>query len=281
MFVSLIPLLWIPVIILTATAAEFHTHYCGLNTTSYKNTTYYLNLIIVLDSLASDNTVNDSKFVNKSAGSSHPDIAYGVYLCREDVLPNDCRNCLLEARGDINKTCPSSIDAVFWKDDCMLHYANYSMFSMMDSATFVPECNKVNISEQASEQSRFWEDARDLMSRLARKASTDPKKKFAYSELRYGDKEKVYGYVQCTPDLSGSDCGRCLHVSVDRLGEYCYGKQGARVLTPSCNVRFETYKFLRFSPASLDSTGLKNNSMHDPSSFTIDIAISVFEIYMV
>ncbi|KAI3510339.1 hypothetical protein L1887_17261 [Cichorium endivia] len=246
-------LLWILVPILTATAAEFNTHYCRFNTTSYTSTAYYTNLIQVLDALVSDNTVNDSKYLYKTAGSSYPDIVYGVYLCREDVLPNDCRNCLLEARDDINKTCPFSKDAVFWRDNCMLHIANYSLLSTMDSATFVPECNKINISEQTSEQRRFWDAATDLMNSLAKKASTDRNKKFAYSELSYSNKEQLHGYVQCTPDLSGLDCGRCLQVSVDRLAQYCYGKQGARVLTPSCNVRFETYKFLGFSSDLTDA----------------------------
>ncbi|CAI9270161.1 unnamed protein product [Lactuca saligna] len=254
-------LIWLPVVISTATAAESNAHYCGHNTTRFINTTYYINLIQVLDSLASDNTVNDSKFAYHTAGSSHPDIAYGVYLCREDVLPNDCRNCLLEAREDMIKTCPSSKQAVYWKDDCMLHYANYSIFSMMDLATFVPECNKNNISEQLSEQTRFWEAVRVFMSSLATEASTDRKKKFAFSELNYGIKEKVYGYVECTPDLSSFDCGRCFQVSVDRLREYCYGKQGARVLTTSCNIRFEIYKFLRFSATSSESTLTGKNKL--------------------
>ncbi|KAI3740843.1 hypothetical protein L2E82_31317 [Cichorium intybus] len=268
-------LLWILVPILTATAAEFNTHYCRFNTTSYTSTAYYTNLIQVLDALVSDNTVNDSKYLYKTAGSSYPDIVYGVYLCREDVLPNDCRNCLLEARDDINNTCPFSKDAVFWRDDCMLHIANYSLLSTMDSATFVPECNKINISEQTSEQGRFWDAARDLMNRLAKKASTDRNKKFAYSELSYSNKEQLYGYVQCTPDLSGFDCGRCLQVSVDRLGLYCYGKQGARVLTPSCNVRFEIYKFLGFSS---DLTGKKKTPTKIIAAIVATVCVLVLVI---
>ncbi|KAL4562464.1 hypothetical protein LXL04_034669 [Taraxacum kok-saghyz] len=244
-------LLWLSVIISTATSAQFNTHYCGagFDKTSYKNTSYYMNLIQVLDSLASEFIINDIKFLYNSSGN-HPDMAYALYLCREDVLPNDCHNCLLLARDDLKKTCQSSKDAVYWKDDCMLRYANYSIFSMMNSSAtlFMTECNKSNISEETSEQSRFWEDATGFMSGLARKAAYDPKTKLAYSDKSYSNNEKIYGYVQCTPDLSGVDCGRCLQVSVGRLGDYCNGKQGARVLTPSCNVRFETYKFLRFSP---------------------------------
>ncbi|XP_071689682.1 cysteine-rich receptor-like protein kinase 15 [Rutidosis leptorrhynchoides] len=253
-------LVLMPVWILTATAADFQTHRCILNTTiNTTMTPYYSNLIQVLDSLASDNIVDDKQFLSRSFGNHQPDIAYGSYLCRADVLPNDCRNCLLEARKDINMTCPNSKAAVLWNDDCMLRFANYSMASIMDSATFVPECNKVNISYMVSEQTRFWEFARDMMGQLATKASKDQKQKYANIDLSYNKEKKIYGYVQCTPDLSNSDCGRCLRLSIDRLGESCYGKEGARVLTPSCNVRFETYEFLRFSESSSHTPGKRKN----------------------
>ncbi|KAF5821856.1 putative protein kinase RLK-Pelle-DLSV family [Helianthus annuus] len=244
MFLSLI-FLWMPVLIFSATAAEFKTHLCELNTTSHiNNTIFYSNLIQVLDSLALDTFVSDKQFLYNSTGIQ-PNIAYGLYLCRADVLPNDCRNCLLKAREDINKSCFLSKAAVSWSDNCMLRYANYSMVSVMNSATFVPECNKVNISDQT----RFWHVATNFMGQLATHVLNDPEVKHAYDELPYND-GKIYGYVQCTPDLSGSDCNKCLQTNIDRLSQYCYGKEGARVLAASCDVRFEIYKFLQFPVAS-------------------------------
>ncbi|KAI3682891.1 hypothetical protein L1987_83242 [Smallanthus sonchifolius] len=257
MFLSLL-FLWFHVLIFTATAAEFQTHYCELTTNSHtNNTSFYLNLIEVLDSLASDTTINAKRFLHKSAGSIQPNIAYGLYLCRADLLPNDCRNCLLEARKNITNTCPLSKVAVSWSDNCMLRYANYSMVSVMNSVTFIAECNKVNVSGQVSEQNRFWQDAMNFMGRLAKRAPSNEKEMFAYDELSYNETETVYGYVQCTPDLSGSDCNRCLQVSIDRLPQYCHGRVGARVLAASCNVRIEIYKFLQFPTASSEKPGKK------------------------
>ncbi|KAI3829356.1 hypothetical protein L1987_03476 [Smallanthus sonchifolius] len=257
MFLSLL-FLWFHVLIFTATAAEFQTNYCELTTSNNTiNPSFYSNLIKVLDSLASDTTINYNWFLNKSAGSIQPDIAYGLYLCRADLLPNDCRNCLLEARKNITNTCPLSKVAVSWSDNCMLRYANYSMVSVMNSETFIDECNKVNVSGQVSEQNRFWQDSMNLMGRLAKQASTNRKELIAYDEFSYNETETIYGYVQCTPDLSGSDCNRCLKVSIDRLSQYCHGREGARVLAASCNVRFEIYKFLKFSTASSEKQGKK------------------------
>lgn len=251
--------LLVPLLTLTASAAEFRTHYCELNTTSHANDTAFVsNLKQVLNSLALDySTTNEKKFLYNSTGTQ-PDIAYALYLCRADILPNDCHNCVVDAHIDINNTCPLSKAAVSWSDNCMLRYANYSMVSVMNFATYIPECNKVNISSMVFEQTRFWNVITNLMGQLAKRASSDKKEMFAYDELSY-DNEMIYGYVQCTPDLTGSECDKCLQVSVNRLWQYCYGRRGARVLAASCNVRFEIYKFFQFPVASSGKPGLKNN----------------------
>ncbi|KAJ4981367.1 hypothetical protein NE237_032204 [Protea cynaroides] len=52
--------------------------------------------------------------------------------------------------------------------------------------------------------------------------------------------EKVYGLVQCTPDISQNDCYRCLtqaEVDITVLG--INKQQGGRILMPSCNLRYE------------------------------------------
>ncbi|KAJ9566844.1 hypothetical protein OSB04_002810 [Centaurea solstitialis] len=256
-------LIWIPFLIWPTSAAVFETHYCGLNTTNnIKSTTYYSNVIQVLESLFSDKEVTDIKFLNKSAGRP-PDIAYGLYLCRDDANPNDCRNCLLQARESINKTCPFSESAVWWRDDCMLRYAKYPMASIMNSATFVPECSKINFSETDAEQSRFWNASTTFMSRLAFEASKpESKRLLAYDKISYdGNRSStIFGYVQCTPDLSSFDCDRCLGDSISRMSDNCFGKEGARVLTPSCNVRFEIYRFLTFAADPFDTPGKKKSS---------------------
>ncbi|KAK5792045.1 hypothetical protein PVK06_033159 [Gossypium arboreum] len=52
--------------------------------------------------------------------------------------------------------------------------------------------------------------------------------------------EALYTLGQCTPDLISMDCNRCLRMVISRLPT---GWQGARVLNPSCNVRYEIYPF--------------------------------------
>ncbi|CAK7350963.1 unnamed protein product [Dovyalis caffra] len=68
-------------------------------------------------------------------------------------------------------------------------------------------------------------------------------KKFAVKKVVYTWREDLYVLVQCTPDLSTSDCKQCLQAAIANLPVCCNNKQGGRVLFPSCNFRFENYSF--------------------------------------
>ncbi|XP_050290508.1 cysteine-rich receptor-like protein kinase 29 [Quercus robur] len=49
--------------------------------------------------------------------------------------------------------------------------------------------------------------------------------------------DTIYGLMQCSPDLSEMACSNCLVTALDYFQSYCRGRDGARVLAPSCNLR--------------------------------------------
>ena len=49
--------------------------------------------------------------------------------------------------------------------------------------------------------------------------------------------------VQCTPDLCQQDCNDCLTGAFGDIPSCCDGKQGGRVVRPSCNFQYEVYRF--------------------------------------
>ena len=55
--------------------------------------------------------------------------------------------------------------------------------------------------------------------------------------------QTLYTLAQCTLDLSGYDCNRCIQIAIQTLPGCCGGKLGGRVLYPSCFARFEVYLF--------------------------------------
>lgn len=62
----------------------------------------------------------------------------------------------------------------------------------------------------------------------------------------------LYALVQCTPDLTEQDCDDCLRGASEGVPQISDGKEGGRIVRPSCAIRFEVYPF--------------NNSTHDSST---------------
>ncbi|XP_026394162.1 putative cysteine-rich receptor-like protein kinase 35 [Papaver somniferum] len=81
------------------------------------------------------------------------------------------------------------------------------------------------------------------MNGLVSKAISNGSLNFATGDTSFNDFQRVYGLVQCTVDISSSNCSRCLHGAISELHNCCNGKQGGRIFRPSCNLRYEIYPF--------------------------------------
>ncbi|XP_002518553.2 cysteine-rich receptor-like protein kinase 10 [Ricinus communis] len=214
-------------------------HVCSNTTTFDPNSTYQTNLNQLFPSL-SNNANNSIGFYNRSSGQD-PDDIYGLFLCRGDVSTDVCQDCVTFASQDIVKRCPIEKVAIVWYDECLLHYANRSLYSIMAQEPGVFLLNVQNIADQ----DRFNNLLATTMGKLATEAASaaSGEKKFAVKIDNFTAFEKLYSLVQCTPDLSNLDCGRCLQAAISNLPTCCDGKRGGRVLYPSCNIRYEVYPF--------------------------------------
>lgn len=84
-------------------------------------------------------------------------------------------------------------------------------------------------------------------------AAGNSTRKYASGEVDGPDFRTLFGLVQCTPDLSELECSDCLVNMIRLIPECCDGKKGGRVLCPSCNIRFEDYRFFEPEDVSLGS----------------------------
>ncbi|CAB4275863.1 unnamed protein product [Prunus armeniaca] len=228
--------------------AEYRYHFCS-NTTSFTpNSTYEFNLNLLLSSLTS-NATRELGFYNTTAGSQDPNAAvYGSFLCRADLTSDACQICVATAANEtVQKYCPLRKVTIIWYDDCMLRYSNVSFLGNMDEAPRIYLWNTGNITNP----NRFNEILAETITSSVPVAAnaTSGNKKFATKEANFTAFQELYSLVQCTPDLSTTDCNRCLRGAIALLPECCYGKQGGRVLYPSCNVRYELYPFYTFLTA--------------------------------
>ncbi|KAG4143777.1 hypothetical protein ERO13_D06G212650v2 [Gossypium hirsutum] len=210
-------------------------HYCPNTTIFSPNSTYKTNLDRLLISLTSNATAG-SFFHNTTTGKHNSDIVYGLFLCRGDVSTKGCQDCVSTATKDVIQRCPVEKTAVIWYDNCLIHCSNQSIFS---TPAMVPKFYLINTAN-VSNQERFNQILATTMNDGAALALNE----------RF---QTLYSLLQCTPDLTTSDCNTCLRGAIADLPNCCDGKQGGRVLTPSCSIRYELYPFYNQTAVSVSA----------------------------
>lgn len=231
----------------TAKAQEVPTFLhqnCSSNRTT-ANSAFQINLRTLFSSLSSNATANNEFYNVTVAGTNPSDTVYGLFMCRGDVSFQLCGQCVVNATQKLSSDseCSFSKQAVIWYDQCMVRYSNRSFFSTVDTTPRVGLLNTADISNQAS----FMRLMFDTMNETADEAASAPvgAEKYATNEANISGFQTLYCLTQCTQDLSLQDCRSCLSVAIGQLSWCCEGKRGGRILTPSCNVRYELYPFYR------------------------------------
>eukprot|EP00258_Populus_trichocarpa_P039118 XP_024455137.1 cysteine-rich receptor-like protein kinase 10 isoform X5 [Populus trichocarpa] len=229
--------------ILTLAQENYLYHYCQNASTSTLNSTYRVNLNLLLSSLASNATLNNTiGFYNTSFGQS-TDQVYGLFICRGDLSSTTvCQNCVTFATKDIVQRCPIGIASIVYYDACILRYSNVNFFSKVDQ---IPGFSLLNTQNITTEPQRFNNLVGATANDLAARAASAPPgaKKFAVNKTSFDAFQNIYSLAQCTPDLSSSDCNRCLSAAIARLPICCSSKIGGRVLFPSCYIHYEISEF--------------------------------------
>ncbi|XP_030546379.1 cysteine-rich repeat secretory protein 38-like [Rhodamnia argentea] len=169
----------------------------------------------------------------------YQDQVYGLSLCRGDASPSDCKACVADAGAEIRRRCPRNKGAIIWYDECMFKYLNTDFFSQIDNANKFYMWNLNNVSHPEA----FNSKVRGLLTGLVEEAYTVPKL-FATGKVGLEGKMNLYGLVQCTRDLSSTECKECLEGAIGELPSCCDGKEGGRVVGGSCNFRYEIYPFV-------------------------------------
>ncbi|XP_058092201.1 cysteine-rich receptor-like protein kinase 44 isoform X8 [Magnolia sinica] len=205
------------------------------NTANYAaNSTYETNLNLLFSSLSFNTSFTG--FSNLTI-VENPNIIYGLAQCGGDTTPDACRDCLTTASQEIVKNCLSKT-AIAWFDSCLLRYSDQQIFSSSDNRPMFCKWNAINASDD------YKLSLEQMMKGLASRAAFGPSKlMYATNETNSTNFPTIYGLVQCTNDLSRSDCNLCLQDAIVQIPTCCYDKQGGRVIGPSCNLRYETYKF--------------------------------------
>ncbi|CDY15079.1 BnaC03g44400D [Brassica napus] len=169
----------------------------------------------------------------------------GLFLCRGDVSQEVCRNCVTFTVYESFTQCPTQREAVLYYDECMLRYSHRNILSTIETARPFPLAS--NIAILTDQQKGFRDLVLSMMNHTATEAAVSSRK-FGARKDNFIPVQRVYGLVQCTPDLTTQECSRCLEASINQLPT---ANNGTRVLLPSCNSRYESYPFYNESAASI------------------------------
>ncbi|KAL7213440.1 hypothetical protein ACSBR2_016046 [Camellia fascicularis] len=215
---------------------NFLYSYCPNTTTYTPNNTYKSNLNTIFSNLSSSAFKTNNGFDYSKAGSTAPDIAYCLFLCRGDVSADICQDCVVSATNEVVQRCPTSKVVISWYDECMLRYSNQPFsFSVSDESLGY---NGFRNIQNVTDQIHFREVWGGVMDDVATRASnSESGKKFASREANFSVLQTLYSLAQCTPDLT----------TISNISICCDGNKGARILFPSCNIKYELYPFYDFA----------------------------------
>ncbi|CAL5408458.1 unnamed protein product [Camellia sinensis] len=182
-----------------------------------------------------------SNFYNTTTGNDQ-DTVFGLFLCYNFVSKDYCKNCIESASQDIQTLCGKRNEAVVWEENCQLRYANESFFGHLDVTGNIWKDNKQNVS--GDEFGQFSSVVNDTLHNLSRLAAFNPSYgMYATGAVTFTDTKTIYALVQCTTDLSLDDCNTCLEIAIANTSSCCSESRGARLLSPSCYLRYEFYAF--------------------------------------
>ncbi|EOA32226.1 hypothetical protein CARUB_v10015485mg [Capsella rubella] len=185
-------------------------------------------------------------FVN-GAGGDGPTNIYAKIQCRPDASESICRSCINTALSDLRRKCPNNKGRIIWYDNCLLDISSIFSLGEIDYRYIFYMYNAKDVS---SNKIAFNKNTKELLCELKEKAINKKELPYRRDYLYAAGAEnlgttKLYAMVQCTKDLSAFNCSVCLDGIMEKLPKCCNGKQGGRVLSPSCGFRYELYPFVR------------------------------------
>ncbi|XAR65601.1 hypothetical protein NMG60_11009769 [Bertholletia excelsa] len=225
------------------------------------DTPFGINLRQVLNTLTLQ-TPKNRGFYNTSVSNNSNNSVYARALCRGDVSSKTCKNCVQDAGGEIMNGCHTE-KAITWSELCQIEHS-YSTLSVVYTGKYpLSNAQEKNVTDPEPFKAALW----NFMTNLSRKGAYD-KTMFATGKIKVSGGEKIYGLVQCTRDVSATDCLVCLRKALGDLDACCGYKQGGTIFSRNCNLRFQLYQFYRDSSSNLEEERGENALLHEVVSPT-------------
>ncbi|XP_042478706.1 putative receptor-like protein kinase At4g00960 isoform X1 [Macadamia integrifolia] len=250
--------------------------YCTASRDYYTNATNIPiaeNGDLLLSYLSSNASLSiNNGFYSLTVGQNRDEV-YGLFLCRGDVEHSTCQDCVETAVVEVRQRCAANQQAITWYEECMVKY----IYSHWGASWWFPYSYRWE-SRNVLNPNGFNQTLINLMKSLATMATNSSSssriKYFATGEANFSSSEKIYGLMQCTRDLSPSDCQKCLRNATDYISITFNGSSGLGVYYLTCVARYSDRPF--YSAASDPSlTGKGRNSFRTIFIIVIPVVTTV------
>lgn len=208
-------------------------------------TAYHSNLEYLLDSLVSNTSVTG--FFNTTVGWEGA-VVYGYGMCRGDLSPTQCQTCMSQAATDAESECPGRRQAALWYDKCRIRYSDQRFFSNLTQRTDKPYYFELTL---VPDRDLFKVQIGKLLNDLQYKATygVDSSRMFSAGSIDYTVNRSLYGFVQCTRDLTGEQCSQCLNEPIKEI-VCCQNSDDVTFHGGSCYLRYSVNPFFNSSVSS-------------------------------
>ncbi|CAN6205611.1 unnamed protein product [Urochloa humidicola] len=245
--------------LLFAGAAAYSEYSCNGSTGNFTSgSAFAANLGRLVAALPANASSSDSLFATAAVGAA-PDTAYGLVLCRGDVAdPRACSSCLAGAFATLRRLCGGDRDATLYADLCTARYSGGDFLARPGDNSPVIDALEANGStyygwdaRNATSRTLFLSLVGTLFGEMAMYAAynSSAARLFASAAMYVNQQlPTVYGFVQCTPDLSRGQCWDCFQDLQELNRRWYDGREGGRILGVRCSFRYEAYHFFAGMP---------------------------------
>ena len=160
-----------------------------------------------------------------------------------------CSSCVNSAIQTLMAACPNQKEAISWGGNpvpCIVRYANRYFFGSLELSPTDAGYNTGILDPSFRVQfDQIWSGLGETVTRASTSSS---RLKPEAETANLTSTQKMYVFMQCTPDVSPSNCRVCLQQSVDYYKSCCNGYQGGYAQKPNCVFRWDLYPYYNLFP---------------------------------